>query len=487
GGGVLVESSSPTFIDCTFEACSAGSGQPAPQLANGFRGGHGGAVYVDGGNVLLDRCLFVDNAAGNGGLGGQGSAGILGGGVTPVDGGDGSEGKPGGRGGSGAAVYGIGLTTALTVRNCVFDGNLTGSGGTGGTGGQGGDGTQITVFEQTFFAGNGGNGADGGIGGTSGDGAVYISSGAWASVRSCTFVGNRTGSAGAGGSGAPGGAGVVFGGSGSTGAAGGCSARPGVVIDGASSGDVINSLFFDELPTCASPTGFTEIAMPTEPEHCAARSSVSGPGSFTINSSGLGDNYDPIFNGPLIDAGISVFCADPGVLDFGGGARSVDYPQIVAFGPIDIGAQEYSTGQWTGLSIGCPLGATGSLFPDFTPPAVGGTASLTLRDSIGAFPAGSLALLAGSAVTNGGSCGIPIPGWGLSPGQPGYYLLADDPTLILFDSTTYVGGGASWAVDVPIPDNDALVGLTYYFQGAFVNPANFDVGLTDSWAAFFGE
>ena len=158
----------------TLENLSLTAGHDAgPSGTNGAAGfsGKGGAIYNNGGMVVLSNCVLSVNSA------------------TGSDGGDGivqlnGRGGNGGNGGSasGGAIFNNGGSVSLT--NCTLSGNTAG----GGRGGKGADDN------------SGGNGLDGGAGGAGGvasGGAIY-STGGTVVVYDCSFVSNRVSGASGG-------------------------------------------------------------------------------------------------------------------------------------------------------------------------------------------------------------------------------------------------------------------------------------------------
>ncbi|MCC6617131.1 MAG: hypothetical protein IT320_26900 [Anaerolineae bacterium] len=178
---------------------------------------YGGAIYNDGGEVVIRTSAFAGNQAfggtagtgGRGGGGGTGGPGGLGQRGTLGSGGTGGRGGEGGRGGSGGASAGGALYNAggsVTISNARFVENLANGGrsGQGGTAGVGGDGG--------IDQGDGAFGGPGGQGGTSADargGALFSDGGALFVERSTMFdnivqggnggSGNRAGDGGTGG------------------------------------------------------------------------------------------------------------------------------------------------------------------------------------------------------------------------------------------------------------------------------------------------
>jgi hypothetical protein len=182
-------------------------------------GGNGGAIFNDGGVLLLTNCVLSANAA----SGGNGGSGVL-----QINGAGGG----GGRGGNafGGAIFNKGGSVALT--NCMLSGNSA-TAGAGGAGADAGSG------------GNGNNGGSGGSGGSGSGGAIYSTNGT-VIIYDCTCASNTV-------SGATGGSGGLATGLGSNGANG----APGPALSGGIHNDggtliVLYSTFNGNGATAAS-------------------------------------------------------------------------------------------------------------------------------------------------------------------------------------------------------------------------------------------
>lgn len=138
----------------------------APDAADADEGASGGALFNEG-DLVVERCVFVSNRAGNGG-------------------------PAGGAGGRGGALYNNG---PLRVAHCRFMSNSAGSGGTGAPGGGGG-----AIYNDSFLAvsdtelsanlaGAGGLGGEGGAGGALFNAGLAL-------LNASTLYGNRAGSHG---------------------------------------------------------------------------------------------------------------------------------------------------------------------------------------------------------------------------------------------------------------------------------------------------
>ncbi|MGD0263309.1 MAG: putative Ig domain-containing protein, partial [Verrucomicrobiota bacterium] len=150
----------------------------------------GGAIYNNGGTVVLNNCVVAGNSA----VGANGSNGTDGN-SDPNYGKYGS-GASDGQPGVGGAIYNLGALIA--TNNCQFTNNtaIGGSGGSGGNGGSGG-----------YYGGNGGNGGNGAL---AYGGAIYSGAGSSLSLNNCTFSANTV-TGGSGGSGGTNGAGAFSG------------------------------------------------------------------------------------------------------------------------------------------------------------------------------------------------------------------------------------------------------------------------------------
>lgn len=481
GGGILIQGSSPTFRNCVIEGCKADDGINATPTTISYRGGHGGAVYVEIGGPTFDRCVFRANKSGNGGDGADGADGADGNFDFP-EGKDGKNGSAGSVGGAGSAIFAFRDDTVVNVTNCVFDSNETGKGGEGGYGGSGGD-----AYFFGIYLGDGGDGGDHGAGGDGGAGTIYASTGAFLNVRNCTFVNNRTGrgttivTAGA-----PGGQGFENGsqGASSTVNDGDQSPYSGVFIDGGSFGHVYNSLFFDSLHVQPG-IPLVELFPSSAAQFSAFRDTAHGTGSMVITQSYVDGFYVPSLTSPLIDAGSDALVDASMTADLDGGSRIFDRPGVGAGNGVDIGAQENSRGEWIDLASLCNQNDPGSLIVTGGAPTIGEPVKLAVHDPTFQTPFGSVALLAGSAGFTGYPCGVAVPGWGMAPGDPGYSILLADSSYLIYGFTVWNGAPVEYTL--PVPNNPAIVGLYWYFQGAVVDVPNFDVGLTEGRMAYFGD
>jgi CSLREA domain-containing protein len=176
----------------------AGTGGP------GGAGGSGGAIYTVGPLTVIDS-TFSMNSVGDGGAGGNATGGHGGTGSPGRVGGT-ATGGSGGAAGSGGAIA---AESTVTINRSVFTQNEAENGGAGGTGhgGDGGVGSASTSFGGSAGGGNGGNGGPAGKGGA----IHLVSGSASLTITDSSFMGNRTDNAGAGGSGTGGIGGQSFG------------------------------------------------------------------------------------------------------------------------------------------------------------------------------------------------------------------------------------------------------------------------------------
>ncbi|MFM1768866.1 MAG: hypothetical protein RJA22_1395 [Verrucomicrobiota bacterium] len=152
----------------------AGRAGADSEFQNGGPGHHGtsggpawgGAIFNRLGTTVVDRCLFLTNAA----AGGAGGAGGVGGNGGRLRGGTGGRGGAGGRA-QGGAIFNTGL---LVVSNSTFQFNAA-RGGAPGAGGAGGSG---------LLAGRAGHG---GAGAPAWGGAIYNTNRATLHVHATTF------------------------------------------------------------------------------------------------------------------------------------------------------------------------------------------------------------------------------------------------------------------------------------------------------------
>jgi CSLREA domain-containing protein len=198
-GGAILNQGALTINDAAVTDSRAGGGAVGPAGVAGSQpnggaggvGGSGGGIF-NSGQLALSGATISGNQAGNGGQGGVGSA------ATPSA--TGGNGGAGGAGGDGGGVSNVGT---LTVTASTLSGN---SAGAGGAGGSGGPGTGSTPGETGGAGGAGGNG--GGLSSPSGS----------ISVLNSTLASNSAGNAGSAGSPGPNNG---IGGNGGTGGSGG--------------------------------------------------------------------------------------------------------------------------------------------------------------------------------------------------------------------------------------------------------------------------
>lgn len=329
----------------TIQNGIAPDGAPSWWDLPGYPGEGGGGMLIDSSSPSIARCIFRWNAAGAGGLGGRGTQGPDGSFGHP-DGATGLPGGAGGVGGSGGAIFVV--AGSPTIDACRFLSNVAGEGGTGGQGGQGGDGGGSWP---TY--GDGGDGGPGGTAGRGGDGGAIATDSSTVLIRCSLFHDNHAGQAGSQGTGGPGG----------QGGPGSSNGNPGP-IGSASTDGWGGSLglfgFFDEVNGCtvldsgASLGGgiylsagvlYNSILWGSSPSQLAT---AAGVRSCDIQGGypGLGNiNLDPAFvnpaagdwhlssSSPCINAGDS-FLGTLATTDLDGLAR-------VAGGQTDIGAFEY--------------------------------------------------------------------------------------------------------------------------------------------------
>ncbi|HYD50235.1 MAG TPA: choice-of-anchor Q domain-containing protein, partial [Terriglobales bacterium] len=201
-GGAIWNKGGLTIKDSILSGNSAGTGhlggscltdssEPFPHIVNGAAGGDGGsggAIWNEGGDVVIDRSTFFDNRAGIGASGSTGNSE------------DDDYGSTTGRGGSGGHGGAVGGRGGFVVRDSTFEQNRAGYGSDGSDedeapGGNGGRGAGLAVFagtmsvQRTTFIGNigGKRGLPDSVEG--GGGAIYVDT-KNAIVENSTFFGN---------------------------------------------------------------------------------------------------------------------------------------------------------------------------------------------------------------------------------------------------------------------------------------------------------
>ena len=240
--------------------------------------GAGGAIYVDGGGLVVENTTFDSNGA-IGGNGANGGGGGGGGGGLGGDGGPGSCGFQGGDGGGGGGARGYGIgSCAGDGGGTVFDaGNRFPGfdcGGPAGNsdhldgfeapcdGGGGGGGWATLGVDLSIHGGNGGNGGYGG-GGGGGGGTGNGGNGGFGGGGGAGIAGDIAGSSGGNGGfgggggygpdghllGGHGGTGGLFGGDANTHNGGGGGALGGAIFNNSGSVVVRTSTFANNFVT----------------------------------------------------------------------------------------------------------------------------------------------------------------------------------------------------------------------------------------------
>ena len=116
----------------------------------------------------------------------------------------------------------------------------------------------------------------------------------------------------------------------------------------------------------------------------------------------------------------------------------------------------------------------------------GSTLTVGVSDPTGTKPAGSLAFLQlSSAAALGYPCGLPLPGFGLDGGV-GELLIELGPAKLLALGPVLYDGANAAKLEVNVPNNPALNGLTVFAQGALLGPVG-GLGLTNGLELTFGS
>jgi endonuclease I len=138
------------------------------------------------------------------------------------------------------------------------------------------------------------------------------------------------------------------------------------------------------------------------------------------------------------------------------------------------------------LAYGCSINPPGSLLYLGGALTPGSSLSFGLDDPLDVVPSGALCLLSLSfGATPNFPCGLPLPGYGLAgPSALGELLLDLSPALTplpILVGSPWVAGGPPVALALNVPFNCALVGATFYLQGAFVDAFGpYGIGLTEA-------
>lgn len=527
GGSILIDGdASPTIRDCVFSGNVAGrgawggtglqgtdaendgddGGDAGPGVIGGA-GGDGGAIFVDRGQPLIERCVFVGCRAGEGGRGGSGGSGGDGGpsGFLEFagDGGDGGKGGRGGRGGRGGAIAVGGSGGVAHVVNSIFADCRSGAGGFGGSGGSGGAGGEGGIFTGD---GDPGAGGSGGIGGDEGDGGsfftndnVFSFNDASVVLVNCSVTGSALGGLGLGGTSSGSGVSAGFGASGD-----------GEVAYFEGSFVARNCIFWDNEPS--SPLFMEPGAFGTTADVAYSNVQVNYPGIGNISSDPLWTTDSPNLTeglilgpaSPCIDAGngaeLSAVAGANQIKDLTGHLRRIDdlgvADVLTGNGPaIDMGAREFVPAASVGPLDGCGVNTPGSLTLLSGAATLGGTITIGIDNPLGTQAPGSIAYFSVSLGTypTGTSCGLVLPGFGMAgSGADGEFLLSYSPGFLLFTQLAgpWFGAGTPVEAQIQVSADPSVLGLPFYVQGSLLDlspSAQVVLGLTDGLRFVHGQ
>lgn len=452
GAAAYLSNSAATFIDCAFRDNEATTGS------------HGGVFFLTSGSQLvLERCTFEGNDAGNGYNGSNGSNGADGT-FTSGKGKPGGDGWDGGDGGHAGALYAQ-SNTIVQASNCIFAGNTPGSGGKGGKGGKGGDGFALSA---------GGDGGDGGDGGNAGQATLY--SLGTVELVNCTLLENPRGLGGLYGAGGGGGSGAFTNGTpGSWGWSGSPTSYCGVYAMWPL-GLVENSLLWnsDANETLGCTVRYSDV-----------QGGEAYGGSFDGTNIALAPDltgYVPNASSPLVDAAdASLLVSSP--MDALGYARIFDDPVVVGVSALDIGAAEWSQGYV--LPHGCGLNPAGSLVQMSGTGSLGTMLTLGVHDPTGSMtPAASLSFLTLSVSPGVQPCGVLLPGFGMAGGI-GALVVDPASQIMLPPGPLWIGAPAAFLL--PLPSAPVLAGKSLHFQGALYDLTSGAIGLTEGKRVLLGK
>lgn len=518
GGGaaiLMVGNASPTIVDCVFRSnrgVNGFTGNNGPTGANapgggatggtggmggtGGAGSSGGAVLVQTGSPTFLNCSFYQNFAGDGGKGGTGGKGGNGGdGAAFQNGGKGGTGGFGGIGGAGGLGGAIATNTGTPVLiQCTFRDNRAGRGGQGGNGGEGGNGGNGGFLASDGPKGVGRSGAVGTIGGRGGALASLAAGGGFDVVH-CTLVSNRSGVGGPGGFG---GAGIPSGATGSVGPTGqGAAATAVQGLDLEFANSIVRANVGANAPV------FWSNGAPASFFYCALDFGASAGAGNIAGDPNLVANpvpwkpYGLAATSPCIDAADASYLASSVVLDALGKLRRVDAPNtpdgpFAGVPALDIGAAEYQPPA-TFTVLACPLNPAGSLGYESGSASPGNSLATALDNPLGTQgPSLVFGLVGvGGFASLAVPCGIPVGGLGMAgPGASGG--VAVDPSSGASLPPQFVGtwtGAAPVTWTVTLPNLPQLVGLTLTLQGAFFElaPGSVPLALTEAAIATIGS
>jgi subtilisin family serine protease len=159
------------------------------------------------------------------------------------------------------------------------------------------------------------------------------------------------------------------------------------------------------------------------------------------------------------------------------------------FGLIDVLAAIQGVGPTAAVNVyGCGTNPPGSMTVVSGIPQLGATVQLGLDNPLGTQAAGSLPVLVlAFAPATGFPCGIAVPGMSMAgAGAAGELLISltpPSPLLPFLVGTPWSGAGSPTPIDVSVPDDCTLLGVSIYAQGVLLDTspgASVPLGLTEA-------
>lgn len=140
---------------------------------------------------------------------------------------------------------------------------------------------------------------------------------------------------------------------------------------------------------------------------------------------------------------------------------------------VDDGATVSASTWIQAVPYGCEWNPSGSLQVLSGAPLLGGSVTLALDNPFGTQGAGSIPLLVSSLAPDPAyPCGTLVPGLGMTtPSLPGELLIdLGPPSLPWLVGDPWNGPGQPVPIEIPIPDDASLAGISLFFQGLLYDP-----------------
>lgn len=149
---------------------------------------------------------------------------------------------------------------------------------------------------------------------------------------------------------------------------------------------------------------------------------------------------------------------------------------------VDMGTYEVQ-GLGCAQVVGCGTNPEGSLVLVAGVPRIGDVLELQLDDpahSLG-IPSATVLVISDAPVSTFPPCGLIIPGWGLAgPGTSGELIVSLDPPNPQTVQSGPMWQGTPVTIIVPVPNDAAYLGLTFYAQAVFLTFGQGRIALTEA-------